>query len=257
MEPIVSCTLMTDEPSNVWRRTYLRTMTGIATAGMVGVAGCQGLDETAEDAAQTNAPENESQEDGTAEQGGESDEETTGESENGSDEETADEAADGSDEETADDPENGSNEDPVEPIDRRIDVVHAVGHVSSAETVTMIELTVMKSPGSDVVDLSALTLEFSDDTADTALSHGGNGKQSDASVETFVTTYITGEGSHDELVSTGDRVTIAFDASLVRGDDGLPPGSNATVTLVDRTGAQNPYDVSVPATLRNGDVVLV
>lgn len=143
-----------------------------------------------------------------------------------------------------------------EPIEDRLDVVHAVGHVSPAETVTTVELTVKKSAGTDAIDLSALTLEFSDGTTEATLSHGGNERE-DATANTFVTTRVAGDGSHDELASTADRVTITFDASLARGDDGLPPGSSAAVALVDSTGARYVYEASVPSTFGEKDVVPV
>lgn len=135
------------------------------------------------------------------------------------------------------------------------DVVHAIGRVSAVETIDTVEVVVKRSAGSDRIDLSQFRLEVDSDATDATLVHGGDGSRTDPTAETFVTTTIAGDSAHDELVSLSDRAAITFDAALVRGDDGLPPGSSATLTLRSDDGSVFAYAVDVPATFGGYDVV--
>lgn len=137
------------------------------------------------------------------------------------------------------------------------DVVHAIGRVSSAGTIETVELVVKRSAGSDPIDLSQFRLEFVSDATDATLAHGGSGSETDSTSETFVTTTVAGDSPHNELVALADRTAITVDAALVRGDDGLPAGSSATLTLRTDAGTAFVYAADVPGTLGDSDAVLL
>ncbi|WP_207591451.1 archaellin/type IV pilin N-terminal domain-containing protein [Halomontanus rarus] len=180
-----------------------------------------------------------------------------------------------------------------EAVANQIEVVHASGNVSESGDgyVDSVNLTVMKSAGSNAIDLSSMTLQYTSDTTDQTLVHGGNdvgvigsvdysataGTLGNANDSQFVTNSIAGDGGDDELIYTDDRVTvtlhigaieagIAGDTSVntgmvteadLNGDEGLEGGDSATIKLVDQSGAQFSYGVSVPSTFGDKKVVSV
>ncbi|WP_276255654.1 archaellin/type IV pilin N-terminal domain-containing protein [Halomontanus rarus] len=186
-----------------------------------------------------------------------------------------------------------------EAVANQIEVVHASGNVTSSDygesTVDYIDLTVMKSAGSNAIDLSAMTVQYTSSTTDQTLVHGGEGfaepsysentaPEQEGNVEgayfdgtetanasVFATTDVAGDGDHDELIDTDDRVTItlfvgaiengveagADDPDAVSSESGLEGGDSATIKLVDQSGAQFSYGVSVPSTFGDKKVVSV
>ncbi|AGB15199.1 archaeal flagellin-like protein [Halovivax ruber XH-70] len=142
-----------------------------------------------------------------------------------------------------------------EAVANQIEVIHASGNVSGGSAVDMVNMTVMKSAGSNAIDLTSMTLQYTSDTTDTTLTHD-NTNGPDA--ETFTTENLAGEdGDETELISTDDRVKLTLNVSAIQGDDGLDGGSSATVALVDQSGAQFTYGISVPSTFGNKEVVEV
>ncbi|WP_207591448.1 archaellin/type IV pilin N-terminal domain-containing protein [Halomontanus rarus] len=182
-----------------------------------------------------------------------------------------------------------------EAVANQIEVVHASGNVSPTNdgTVDSVNLTVMKSAGSNAIDLSAMTLQYTSDTTDKTLVHGGNdvgdigavaysgtSNLGQANASHFVTTDIAGDGDANELINTDDRVTITLHLGAIEagedGTDGTEPsistgngnlaaldgeglhgGDSATIKLVDQSGAQFSYGVSVPSTFGDKEVVSV
>ncbi|WP_207591450.1 archaellin/type IV pilin N-terminal domain-containing protein [Halomontanus rarus] len=170
-----------------------------------------------------------------------------------------------------------------EAVANQIEVVHASGNVSAGNTVDVVNMTVMKSAGSNAIDLGAMTIQYTSDTTDQTLVHGGDssgvgainysdgaidataGGTFDANHTHFATDDIAGDGDHDELINTDDRVTISLfvaaieadDTTNVGNDEGLEGGDSATIKLVDQSGAQFSYGVSVPSTFGDKKVVSV
>ncbi|ELY68162.1 archaellin/type IV pilin N-terminal domain-containing protein [Natrinema versiforme] len=179
-----------------------------------------------------------------------------------------------------------------EAVANQIEVVHGVGEISSVEDldgtnpthsediVDVVNLTVMKSAGSDSIDLSSMTVQYTSDSTDKTLTHAATGNgliadtggtgvlDGDATSDTFGTTAVAGENADDELISTEDRVTITLYISAIEaGSDtfgggeydnvGLEGGDSATVSLTDQSGAQFTYGISVPSTFGDKSVVEV
>ena len=145
-------------------------------------------------------------------------------------------------------------------VANQIEVVHAVGEVDDG-AVEQIGFTLMRSAGADDIDLSKMTLEYHGESARAMLGYGGEAGHGQLDAKHFTTEDITGEGDHDELVSTQDRVTITVDADAIerRGGntDALEPGATALVDFIDETDGRFTHAVTVPAVIGDNEVVEV
>lgn len=195
-----------------------------------------------------------------------------------------------------------------EAVANQVEVVHASGIVTEAwdeneeldasyehhgnysdnitdDKVTWIDLTVMKSAGSDAIDLSAMTIQYTSSSTDRTLTYN-DGEPSSATHDEFTTEYIHGtSGDETSLIGTDDRVKISLDIDAIeRGaedmednatvgshelsneevageevdrtiENGLEGGESATLSIVDQSGAQFTYGVSVPSTFGDRQVV--
>jgi flagellin-like protein len=132
-------------------------------------------------------------------------------------------------------------------VSNQIDVVSATGVAADGtDGVESVELIVKKSPGSDPIDLTAATIEYTSDTAADTLV----GDASEVS-----RTAISG-GSDDVLTDNSDRIKITIDVNSVEGSD-LPAGEEATLQIVDQSGASTIYGVNVPDVLTGKSYVRV
>ena len=138
-------------------------------------------------------------------------------------------------------------------VSNQIDVVSATGQVDSTngdiDTVTMV---VKKSPGSDPIDLSAATIEYTSDSESKTLTYAGT-----TSSNEFSTTLEKGD-SATVLDDSGERVKITIDASSIESSPaGIEPGEEVTLRVVDQSGATTVYGVNVPDVLTGQSYVRV
>jgi flagellin-like protein len=137
-------------------------------------------------------------------------------------------------------------------VSNQIDVISAAGAVDSANSdIDTITLVVKKSPGSDPIDLSAATIEYTSDTTSATLTHAGSTSATD-----FSTTLEKGD-SATVLDDNGERVKITIDTSSVESSGGLGDGEGATLRVVDQSGATTVYGVNVPDVLTGQSYVRV
>jgi flagellin-like protein len=127
-------------------------------------------------------------------------------------------------------------------VSNQIDVVSATGETSgsSVDTVTLV---VKKSPGSDPIDLSAATIEYTSDTSSVTLTH-----DSSAGSASFSTTSKAGSASDDILDSNNERIEITIDTASIESSS-LSAGADADLEIVDQSGASTVYGVNVPDVL--------
>ncbi|QLG49263.1 archaellin/type IV pilin N-terminal domain-containing protein [Natrinema halophilum] len=182
-----------------------------------------------------------------------------------------------------------------EAVANQIEVVHASGGVNESTEdgyVDSVNLTVMKSAGSNSIDLSSMTIQYTSDTTDKTLTHGGTDTaigietvtaggsdygvvSGSATSAEFATRDIAGDdGGDTELISTDDRVKITLHIAAIEAGthnesstgldlanalegEGLEGGDSATIKLVDQSGAQFSYGVTVPSTFGDKEVVEV
>jgi flagellin-like protein len=135
-------------------------------------------------------------------------------------------------------------------VSNQIDVVSATGEVSGGNVGT-VTLTVKKSPGSDPIDLAAATIEYTSDTKSATLTHDGSSAGSSA-----FTTAIEKGDSATVLDDNGERVEITISTSDIESS-GLAAGEEATLRIVDQSGATTVYGVNVPDVLSGQTYVRV
>ncbi len=126
-------------------------------------------------------------------------------------------------------------------VSNQIDVVSATGQdtPTTDQKIETLTFVVKKSPGSDPIDLSAATVQYTSQNESKTLTYETN----DAATE-FTTSNIKGTSSGKILDDTSQRVEITIDVSSV--DSALSGGATATVEIVDQSGATTTYGVNVP-----------
>jgi flagellin FlaB len=125
-------------------------------------------------------------------------------------------------------------------VSNQIDVVSATGSVSGT-SVDEVVLVVKKSPGSDPIDLSEATIEYTSSSDSLTLTEG-NG---------FTINKINGDSATDTVLDdTSERKKIVI---VLDGTSGSPTalaeGGDATLEIVDQSGASTVYGVNVPDVL--------
>ncbi|WP_339105742.1 archaellin/type IV pilin N-terminal domain-containing protein [Haloterrigena salinisoli] len=152
-----------------------------------------------------------------------------------------------------------------EEVANQIDVVHAIGEVGTSgdnQAVDRVNLTIKKSAGSNAIDLTSMTVQYTSDDKSKTLIHGGNNVTN--ANDTVYTTSGVDTYEDNSLTSSEQRVVLTIQVNDIEqgtegaGDaTGLPGGSDATIKLVDQSGAQYTYGVSVPSTFGDKNVVEV
>jgi len=143
-----------------------------------------------------------------------------------------------------------------EEVANQIDVVHAVGNVSGSDVVDQINLTIKKSAGSNAIDLTSATVQYTSDNNSVTLVHNGT-DVSLADDYGFVTNGVDSY-SDTSMTSTEQRVILTINTADIESvPEGLEAGSDATIKLVDQSGAQYTYGVKVPSTFGDKEVVEV
>jgi flagellin-like protein len=129
-------------------------------------------------------------------------------------------------------------------VSNQIDVVSATGEINSAGNgnVSTVTLVVKKSPGSDPIDLKDATIEYTSNSNSQTLTEGA------LSSTKFSTNEIKGNGDV-VLDDTDERVEITIDTSSIESGNGVPPGGNVELQIVDQSGASTVYGVNVPDVL--------
>jgi flagellin FlaB len=128
-------------------------------------------------------------------------------------------------------------------VSNQIDVVSATGSVSGS-SVNEVVLVVKKSPGSDPIDLSEATIEYTSSSSSATLSF----HSSTVNGSLFTTTKIGNSGPTEILDDTSERIEIKIDVSSIE-TDGLAEGANAELQIVDQSGASTVYGVNIPDVL--------
>jgi flagellin-like protein len=142
-----------------------------------------------------------------------------------------------------------TSEDARDEVSNQIDVITASGNITS-DSVEFVNLTVKKSPGSENLDLSEATVQYtSDDTAKTLVHNSSTGGDS------FATADITGTTSGEVLTESEDRAKIQLDLSAIENTSGLAEGEEATLEIIDQSGAGTVKVINVPPTVGDKQVV--
>ncbi|MEF8891991.1 MAG: archaellin/type IV pilin N-terminal domain-containing protein [Haloferacaceae archaeon] len=131
-------------------------------------------------------------------------------------------------------------------VSNQIDVVSATADDSDTDDVVeTVTLVVKKSPGSDPIDLSESTIEYTSSSNSETLTQGGS-----LSGTVFTTSAVAGGGSDTVLENTDQRIEITIDVEAIDGGSGgLSEGASAELKIVDQSGATTTYGINVPDVL--------
>jgi len=137
-------------------------------------------------------------------------------------------------------------------VSNQIDIVSATGaDTNDDKAIDTVTLVAKKSPGSDAIDLSEATIQYTSADTSATLSYGS----SSADNTSFSTEAVETGGPTKVLSNTDDRVRINVSTSDLESP-GLSEGSSASLDIVDQSGATTTYGVNVPDVL-TGDYVKV
>jgi len=125
-------------------------------------------------------------------------------------------------------------------VSNQVDVISATGTIdSSSSNVDTITLVVKKSAGSDPIDLSEATIQYTSDSSSKTLTSNEFS--------------LSGETT---LSNTDNRADITIDIDDTSGLSPLSEGGDAQLEIVDQSGASTVYGVNIPDVL-TGDYVSV
>jgi flagellin-like protein len=135
-------------------------------------------------------------------------------------------------------------------VSNQIDVVSATGTVSGS-SVNEVVLVVKKSPGSDPIDLAEATIEYTSASDSVTMTENGG----------FSVSAVTGTGmgaSETVLDDNGERakLTLTLDGTG-SNPASLGEGEDATLEIVDQSGASTVYGVNVPDVINSQNYVEV
>jgi flagellin FlaB len=129
-------------------------------------------------------------------------------------------------------------------VSNQIDVVSATGNTGGDSDVDTITLVVKKSPGSDPIDLSEATIEYTSEGSSATLTEGSGFTAS------AVSDTSSGSQNADKILEgTNERVEITIDLANTGGLSALSEGQDAQLEIVDQSGASTVYGVNVPDVL--------
>ncbi|ESS05836.1 MAG: archaeal flagellin N-terminal-like domain protein [uncultured archaeon A07HB70] len=130
-------------------------------------------------------------------------------------------------------------------VSNQIDVVSATAEISS-DNITELTLVVKKSPGSDPIDLSAATIEYTSGSDSKTLTHEAS------SSAKFTTTEEKGNGD-DILDTSTERIEIAINLGSSSQPSQLGGGGSAQIEIVDQSGATTTFGVNIPEVITSDD----
>ncbi|WP_049907116.1 archaellin/type IV pilin N-terminal domain-containing protein [Halovivax asiaticus] len=130
-----------------------------------------------------------------------------------------------------------TGEDSQSQVSDTVTVVHSVGETDSNNTVTQLNLTVMRSPGASAIQLEEATIHYtSSSTSDTLVSSASGGTAPHFSVSNPVLTE-----SGEESVITIDLTQTEFSGTAT-----LEEGEEAELNIIDQSGATTVFVAQPP-----------
>ncbi|MFB6071197.1 MAG: archaellin/type IV pilin N-terminal domain-containing protein [Halanaeroarchaeum sp.] len=150
-------------------------------------------------------------------------------------------------------------------VSNRVQVVAAYGNVNTAtdnvtdNTIDYINISVMRSPGADNINVSKATINWIGPKRATTLTYvssvGG------LNSETFTTVQIQGD---DQVLKNEDtRIKVVINSTLVKNDvdslssemAGLDEGEEVSLTITTQYGSKTPVLLTAPESLTNKQAV--
>lgn len=119
------------------------------------------------------------------------------------------------------------------------------------ETLDIVNISVMRSAGSDNINLSRATIQWIGPQEAKTLTWSN-----DADAGNFTTVDIRETANDGKvLVSEDARAKIVINAFLVEGNNTLKEGSDVEITITTQFGSQTPYILNTPESLQGKNAV--
>jgi len=150
---------------------------------------------------------------------------------------------------------SSTSQDSENQVSNQVIVISATGNVNatgSTNTVNRTNLTVMKSPGADEIDLGAATVEWVGPNGTTTLVYNSSSNEAWAENQNFSVMAIKDDGnSVPVLTSKEDRFELILNHTGESAEvlTQLKAGEEVTLRLVTQSGSQYVYILDVPESL--------
>ena len=155
-----------------------------------------------------------------------------------------------------------TGESSSEQVTNRLTVVSSVGDAIDNDEVEQVNVTVKQAPGAANIDLSATTVQWTDDSGAYDLTYMKNPTSSSLSGSNFNVTAVQENGDDTSLSppnpvlnDPSDRAKLFFDLDLFRNGGGLPEGSSAELQINTQSGGNTNLILNVPQTLSGTSAV--
>ena len=145
-----------------------------------------------------------------------------------------------------------TGEESTSQVSNRVNVVDATGNVTNDGTVDLINISVMRSAGSDNINLSRSTIQWIGPNEATTLTYQSN--ISNLTAAEFNTTEIRNVDTNKVLTDEDSRAKITIDAGAVSDND-LSEGAEVQLTITTQYGSQTQYVINVPESLQDKQAV--
>ena len=113
-----------------------------------------------------------------------------------------------------------------EAVANQIEVTHAAGYVSG-DVVDQVDMTLMKSAGSNAIDLEAMTVQYTSASTDATLTY----EDGTSNADHFDTEALAGVTDGTSLTTAEDRVKLMLNTAALEGGGSVTTGQ-ATLDLV-------------------------
>jgi flagellin-like protein len=143
-----------------------------------------------------------------------------------------------------------TGEDSQAQVSDRLQVISAVSDpvaTGPPNTITTVDVMVMRAPGSDNIDLDTVTIQWIGPTA--GETYGVDGT-------TVNVADVSGLGAGNVLDDDGDRARLTIDLSQTSlNGAALQAGQEGRLILTTESGAKASMTVEVPTTAQGGEVI--
>jgi len=160
-----------------------------------------------------------------------------------------------------------TGEESAAQVSNRVTIVDVTGRVNDLNdsyggntdkvpngTVDYINISVMRSAGSDNINLNRSTIQWIGPTEATTLTHNATGIPIPGSGETeFHTTEIRNAADDEVLRDEDSRIMITINAASFT--DSLSEGDEVQLTITTQYGSQTQYVINVPESLEGKQAV--
>jgi flagellin FlaB len=139
-----------------------------------------------------------------------------------------------------------TSEEGASQVTTRLGILNIVGTDISDESISTIEMTVLRVSGSGNIDLGDTVVQWisSSTAADLTMGETANGRQFSVSAAQDE----DGSLNQGVLNTPSDRATLRFDAAAITGS-GLGQSQTVTIQLTTQTGGSTNVHLVVPETL--------